>query len=301
MSITDHIAIVALVGEEADIDTSTLFKPASGIGSPIDNFVAHGNAINRIMARAGDEPSPELSSLVVLGYLSAVETYFRTLLSRLVHIDPVTEQMLGDRQVTFATARARPRESLAESLYEDSFASVKELKSKLTEIGFKIPPVIENTFPLYDKICHLRHCCVHRFGYLGSKNAFDLGVRDHNPLIGHLFSAAPDDLEKIADVLRRFLTQCNNHLYRFVVDRTIDSQNKDDSPFDWRWTWRFEDDVVRFRPYYDLFTLHNTQPASANIEAAYRGFHESNLKKIEGMQRRQSGRGNRPNGDQPPA
>ena len=106
------------VGPIPTIDTARLFRPAKEDLSPIDKFIANTNAINKILAGAvsGGSPSPELCSVVVQGYLSAVETYFRTLLSRLVHIDPLSQKAMEKKQLSFSVAMSRPRDTLAEAL-----------------------------------------------------------------------------------------------------------------------------------------------------------------------------------------
>ncbi|MGW9232844.1 hypothetical protein ACWGPT_18460 [Pseudorhizobium sp. NPDC055634] len=293
MSEQAHLAIVALApsDDKAPVVTKDLFREPASQGSPIDNFIAHTNAINKLLAKIEGEPEPEVCSVVLLGYLSAVETYFRTLLSRLAHTDVVTGQMLGDKPLTYAVAISRPRESLAEALYEDSFASSKELSKRLGEIGFKIPQSMDQDLKEYDNICHLRHCCVHRFGYLGTKNAYELGIREHRQLIGHVFSATLPELDNIADSLQQFVKQCNNHLYKFVVDRTIDFQNRHDNPFDWSWTWQWKADKRRFTPYYDLFALQNTKPSTPPVKEVYEAFRTMNAKKVKAMSARKGKQG----------
>lgn len=286
MSEQAHLAIVVLAPPEPDkerVVTKNLFRQPRSQGSPIDNFISHTNAINKLLAKIDGEPEPEVCSVVLLGYLSAVETYFRTLLSRLAHADPVTADKLGDRQITYAVAMSRPRESLAEALYEDSFASAKELTKRLNEIGCKLPSSMDADLVEYDNICHLRHCCVHRFGSLGTKNAYELGIEDHRGLIGHIFSTSLSDLNGIADALQQFVKQCNNHLYKFVVDRTIDSQNQGGSPFDWNWTWAWGADWRRYKPYYELFALQTTKPSTLPMKEMYEAFKVANLSKVTAM------------------
>jgi len=270
------------------IDTTRLFKLMGEVRSPIDNFIANTNAINVILAGAtnGKDPSPELCSVVVLGYLSAVETYFRTLLSRLAHIDELTMESLGQKQLQFSVAMKRPRESLAEALFEDSFASVKELKIRLGDIGMsRLPDEIEAALGTYESICHVRHCCVHRFGYLGNKNANDLGMSKHHHLIGGLFSASTDDLANIADALQVFVKTCNNHIFKFVTERTVTAQNDPKHKYEWgwMWSWKYKADKRRFKPYYDLFALVVGRPASVELKEAYRQFREANASKVAAM------------------
>ncbi|WP_158873916.1 hypothetical protein [Antarcticirhabdus aurantiaca] len=289
MSGPAHPPLVA-VGEIPHIDTARLFRPVDSQPSPIDNFIANTNAINKILvnATASEAPTPELAAVVVLGYLSAVETYFRTLLSRLAHVDPVTMLKLGSKQISFAVAMSRPRETLAEALYEDSFASVKELKSRLNEIGMaNLPSELANALATYDKICHVRHCCVHRFGYLGTKNANDLGLSTHAHLVGQIFTADVDGLNDIADALQQFVKALNNHIFRFVTDRTVDDQNGPNPQCGWRWTWDVDADADAFAPFYDLFAVRRGTPPSVGAAEAYRTFRDLNLRKARKMEERQ--------------
>lgn len=277
------------IGPVPVIDPTRLFRPAQGNFSPIDNFMANTNAINKILVQAASDgrPSPELCSIIVLGYLSAVETYFRTVLSRLIHVDPISLRAVGNKMVPFSVAMSRPRETLAEALYEDSFASVRELKARLAEVGMgKLPQEIDTALVEYEKICHVRHCCVHRFGYLGPKNAADLGLADYQQLIGSIFVASQDELSDIADALQQIVKSCNNHLYRFVIDRTVDDQNKADGACAWKWTWSYSKDRKYFDPYYELFALRNGVPSSVPVKDAFKQFAVLNAKKADAMLKR---------------
>lgn len=265
-----------------------MFVHSNDVWSPIDKFVANTNAINVILAgaTANGNPTPELCSIVVLGYLSAVETYFRTLLSRLAHIDELTTEALGHKQLLFSVAMKRPRESLAEALYEDSFANVKELRTRLAEIGMKqLPGEIEGALGTFESICHVRHCCVHRFGYLGNKNAQDLGMSKHQHLIGGIFSPSSDDLANIADALQVFVKTCNNHVFRFVTDRTVTAQGDPRREFEWSWNWLWDyrKDRKRFKAYYDLFAVVKGIPSSVSLKEAYSQFKDVNAAKVTAM------------------
>jgi hypothetical protein len=289
---TGHIKPpIVQVGPIPTIDTTALFRPVSEVTSPIDKFIANTNAINKILigATANEAPSPELCSVIVLGYLSAVETYFRTLLSRLVHIDPITMRLMGQKTLLFSVAVSRPKDLLAEALYEDSFASSKELRSKLTEIGMsRLPEEIESALKEYNKICTVRHCCVHRFGYLGTKNATDLGISDHQHLIGGIFIATVDQLSDIADALQQFVKTCNNHIYRFIMDRTVDDQNNSNHLWHWKWSWSYPKDKRYFEPYYSLFALRSGKPVSAPMRDLYSQFQQENARKVAAMNERRN-------------
>ncbi|MCV4861498.1 hypothetical protein OFB63_36165, partial [Escherichia coli] len=55
------------------------------------------------------------------------------------------------------------------------------------------------------KVCELRHCCVHRFGKLGSKNAIRLGLAEHMKHLEKPIILNNDDLEQIAFIVENFI------------------------------------------------------------------------------------------------
>ncbi|MCV5062705.1 hypothetical protein OFM35_29945, partial [Escherichia coli] len=61
----------------------------------------------------------------------------------------------------------------------------------------------------YESICQMRHCCVHRFGKLGVKNAIALGLEDHKSLIEKPVALNKDDLSQIADSLFSLVKSIN--------------------------------------------------------------------------------------------
>lgn len=93
--------------------------------------------------------------------------------------------------LTYGTAVHHKKIYLAESLMEDfNFSSAENIRNALKIFaGIKgaRPSEIERALNDYQKICEMRHCCVHRFGKLGSKNAIKLGIETHNEIFKSLF------------------------------------------------------------------------------------------------------------------
>jgi len=114
------------------LDTATWFdrEHANTECSPIDEFVINLYAINRIYlgAEAREEYSPMLGSLVYLGMVSAAESYFRSLLRRLILTDHVCISNASNRMVSYGAVLHHTDDLLPEALLEGiSLASKKML------------------------------------------------------------------------------------------------------------------------------------------------------------------------------
>ena len=100
----------------AQLDTSTWFDRAHTTSeeSPIDEYLANLAGINRLYLQAENrgDYTPVLGSLVYMGMVSAAEGYFRSLLRRLILLDPGLpgERLEPNRQLRRGVA---PREEPA--------------------------------------------------------------------------------------------------------------------------------------------------------------------------------------------
>jgi len=190
------------VAQEADwpgAGASVVTEPASAEGSS---------------AWCEDDVTLQLNNLVFLGYMSAVESYFRCLTRQLIWADEFTAEAVQDVKITFGAARHAEPGLLPEVLMEDmtfiTLDSVKDLLVKVIGIGMeRITDLIKE----YDRICQLRHCIVHRFGRLGSKNAMKLGFGTHRTLLERKIKIRSAQLEALAFNLLNFVKAINNHIY----------------------------------------------------------------------------------------
>jgi hypothetical protein len=260
-------------------DTTAMFGKDGGDDnvSPIDVFISNTNSLNTLYVGhlSGQVPLPaELGTLVLLGYMSAVESYFRAVLRGAIRIDRRAQRSVELMQVTYGAAVHHRPELLPEALFEGtSFAGKKGaidfVKSVLGLTG-NLPATIDSVLPPFLAICELRHCCVHRFGKLGSQNAIRLGLGEHSTLIERPFQPAVDDLQEIGDVLRTFTKAINNWLWSELIKRTVRQRPQDTDVVDWSWTLK-EDEVV-FRRYHTLFASVTDSPPSPSAEEAYNSF-----------------------------
>jgi hypothetical protein len=131
----------------------------------------------------------------------------------------------------------------------------------------------------FKKLCEVRHCCVHRFGKLGSQNAMRLGFDTHGPMIEQPFSPSLNDTVQIAGSLQTMVKTANNFLFREVLNRTVGASLDGNLP--WSWHWHKGRDRGRFGLYYDLFAIKLARPGTAPASELYDSFKGENAKRIE--------------------
>lgn len=261
--------------------THSLFRAGhvDANNSPVDRFINNTNAINVIYLPGGVVLSAELSNLVLLGYMSAVESYFRALIRGLINIDDHTRIIAEPLPLSFGAALHHDPKLLPEALLEDvSFAGASAISRTMDDIiGIKGKQPIEVTRIIgeYRKICEIRHCCVHRFGRLGANNAIRLGLQAHSTVLEKPFAPTKDALQEIADLLRSFVKTLNNYIFRSVLDRTAAIGAYDERIVHGEWAWDFRRDRARFLRYYELFCSKSDVPASPAALELYQSFRSS--------------------------
>jgi hypothetical protein len=247
--------------------------------SPIDQFIANTEVINIIYMPAPDPLPAEFGTLVLLGYMSAVESFFRALLRGLINIDEHTRRLAEPMNVSFGAALHHRPSLLPEALFEEmSFAGLRNIEIMLREIiGIKgqFPGEILTVLSEFKKVCELRHCCIHRFGKLGAKNAITLGLERHSQILEHPFSPTKDNLQEIADLLRTFAKTINNFIFHSVLNRTTDTRYRHVGDTEQKWSWNYNQDRKYFVRYYTLFAATIDSPPSPPARIVYDSFREA--------------------------
>ena len=212
-----------------------------------------------------DELTYQLNNLIFLGYVSAVESYFRCLTRQLVGADDFIAENVADQKITYGAAKHSSKELLPEAFLEEMTFISKDAVEKLLNQIFKVSPQnLAEPLSEYNNICQLRHCIVHRFGKLGTNNAIKLGLRTHATLFGKPIRLSSSDLSAIAFTLVNLVKAINNHVYVHVLQRTA----KDDPT----WHWNFEHDRPRFEKLYSVFCTTIDPSPSPSCEDAYNAF-----------------------------
>lgn len=259
------------------LDTSLLFdsQHQESKNSPIDEFLLRLAALNRLtLSSSPTTPNKPLNGyttlqgqLLLLGAIAAVESYFRTVLRRLIHIDPVSNQSAHQREISYAAALHLTKDMLPEAILEKySFTSEKNITDAIRDlIGIKgkFPPEVDIVISDFAQICHLRHCAVHRFGKLGANNAIALGLDKHKELLEKPLELTYEALQISLAVATALVKTINNFLFNQVISRIPRNS----------WRFQYSADKELFASYYHIFndTL-SVSGKSPELRATYDEF-----------------------------
>lgn len=176
------------------LDTFSLFNMDEEIAaSPIDIFVGRNR---KLMIKLGElerqsilnpDEDAYIYNLFLLGFVSNVESYFRSVIRSSILIDPLCYKSCLEQQLTYAAAVHHKIELLPEALLENcTFISLSNISKtissylniQITKQGTENLALIKE-IEMFEQLCELRNCIVHRAGLLGSKNAVKLGIDHH--------------------------------------------------------------------------------------------------------------------------
>ena len=284
----DFSAITTVGAFSTTFDTAKLFDVSyTETGdSPVDQFIKNANALNLIYLKIKPPIDPVLASLVFLGYISVFESYIRALIRGVIYIDEYAQRLVEKKSVSFGAAVHHSPKLLPEALLEEkSLAASNNIKTTLENyIGVKlqssdiIKPLAE-----FNKLCHLRHCCIHRFGKLGTNNAIELGLPTHKHLLEKPVIFKIEDIDNVVDTLRTLVKVINNETFKHILNRSV-IYNKDNidknikfkdyaGPFySLSWSWVYKKDKKRFTKYYKLFATKEDSIPSPSASELYRRF-----------------------------
>jgi hypothetical protein len=265
------------------LDTVNWFNGShsTAVQSPVDEFRSNLSQINvlYLQAEARGEYKPMLGSLVYLGMVSAAEGYFRSLLRRLILIDPACQHNASSRTVTYGAALHHERDLLPEALLEGlSLASTKNVASELKTLcnisqmskDGAVPVALQQLFQNFEAICQVRHCGIHRFGKLGSQQALRLGMDLHKPLLEKPLELTVQHLQDIAEALEALVRAVNSYCFADILKKTHTAGptgKERDKLYQVAWQLDWTLDEERFTSYYDIFaSLGGSQPSASTRE-----------------------------------
>ncbi|WP_431113175.1 hypothetical protein [Variovorax paradoxus] len=271
--------IVTVRPTRQPIDTAALFDAsyAEAKQSPVDQFLENCLALNRQWSSLGptEEVVPEVSRLILVGYVSAVEGYMRSLIRKLIHCDPYAQALCATQQLSYAAALHHEPDMLPDALLEEvSFSTQKEIEKSLPKyIGLKgLSAGSKRLVEEFDQILHLRHCCTHRFGKLGAKNATALGLQTHSSLLEKPVKLSKAALESVADLTFTMVKSINNDVFTFVLHRAATERLPDASTPGLGWKWNKAQDRKMFARYYDMFASTRDAQPSPTRDSLYELF-----------------------------
>lgn len=210
----------------------------------------------------------QLSNLVILGFVSAVESYCRCIIRRLLILDKESQKSSYKHQVTYGAAVFHNENLLPEALLEGaSFHNPINIKNGLKEfLGIQVltqhDSELKDAFENYNIVGHLRHCVVHRAGLLGSKNAIELGIDEHNVFLEKPIDVDLPAIQEIGFTCDNLIKLLNDRLFSKVLYRTAKNIN---------WTGDLRKDKKYFKPYFSLFCP-QSRFSNEELKTSYHSF-----------------------------
>ena len=153
-------------------------------------------------------------------------------------------------------------EALLEEISFTNGLNIKETMNHFLGVKFENSEPLNTVFKEFTKICQLRHCVVHRFGFLGSYNAIELGLSEHKLFLEKPIQIDFDHLNEIVQICENLVKVINNYLYCEILQRTF--QNRTEI-----WHFDFRRDKKTFKKYFDLF---KDSSSRINDKEVYRTF-----------------------------
>jgi hypothetical protein len=246
----------------ATLNTENLFRDLSEtVESPIDMYVKRNKSLMMKLGefeRAGlldneVEDDRHIYNLFLLGFISNVESYFRSIIREVIKRDIHAYNCCLEEPLTYAAAIHHESKFLPEALLEEcTFISKKNIADSIKKfLGINLNSQeaesleLNSCLELFEQLCQLRHCIVHRAGLLGSKNAIKLGINEHKNYFEKPITLNIDFLQNASVICLNTVRTNNSLLFNRLVTRYIKS-NKNIS-------WDYRVDVKWFKPYYTLF------------------------------------------------
>ncbi|MGR5150615.1 hypothetical protein [Photobacterium swingsii] len=204
------------------------------------------------LASQNNEEWTKLSNLLILGFISSVESYVRCLLRRVLLIDEEAKSKSYNKTVTYGAAIHHDKNLLPEAIMEDcsfhSAGNIKETVKSVTGINLnnlKKNPELATAFSDFDFIGQLRHCVVHRSGLFGSNNALSLGLDKYHEYLEKPIKLDLSVVQEAAKACDTLVRELNDTLFREFLSRTINI-------YDWKGDLR--SDAKYFDKYFDVFS-----------------------------------------------
>lgn len=224
------------------------------------------------------------ANLVLLGSISAVESYMREVIRKCIIIDVKCKTKCEIHNITYGAAISHKPELMPEAILEDvSFASKKNITDSLKDfLGIKghIDSSLVSALNEFSKVCQIRHCLVHRYGKLGTKNAIALGLNSHSDSIEKPLSFNYTNLQECLAICSSLAKEVNNFVFKKILKRLIcDDSNNDRKLTNIVWKWHYGQDRKLFKLYHDTLVSQVSNPGThSNAREAYdlyKEFYES--------------------------
>ncbi|MBL4904491.1 MAG: hypothetical protein JKZ00_00315 [Flavobacteriaceae bacterium] len=264
------------------MDTTSLFDQGFTESNtpPIDTFISKIGTLSMITNPTHYDSLA--ANLIILGSVSAVESYMREVIRKCVILDSESRIKCEKLQLTYGAAISHDKTLMPEAILESySFTSKSSVVNSLRELlGIKGNPdnSVDEALNEYGKVCHLRHCLVHRYGKLGTRNAIELGLDKHKKCIEKPLDIDFSSLQDCQAICLSVVKEINNYIFRKLLLRLIlDDKNKKMTTVVWK--WNYNQDRKLFLTYYNVLVSNSATPSThlsaKNAYDKYRIFYNS--------------------------
>jgi hypothetical protein len=240
-------------------------------GSPIDEFTARIRVVNKLSPQPTQFDAYQ-GQLVLLGTVAAVESFLRAIFRKAISMDLVCQEKALKKDVSYAAALHLTPELLPEALLEKiSFTSSDNIEKALREllgVSGELPADVKSVIDDYVKVCHLRHCAVHRFGKLGASNAVHLGILEHKVLLEKPLILDYVALQNAIAIATAFVRTLNSFLFNVLLSRLPDGY----------FSGVYGVDRGQFLAYYGMFADKTSSNRSAAPRFVYADFQRERTK-----------------------
>lgn len=148
--------------------------------APIDDYYEYARSILTLGDAAQLDANVVLGRLLLLGLVSAVEQYFRSVAVRILAFCPRARRTAADQTLPFGSLDYYDSAELAFGILEGhSLAGKQEIRGRLAKVlGVNVGEGTPEAAALdeFEKVCALRHACVHSRGELSAGNARTLSL-----------------------------------------------------------------------------------------------------------------------------
>lgn len=191
--------------------------------SPIDEFYVYIQEILPLGKEDDLRNNNVLGRILLLGLVSGVELYFRSIIAKIISICPIARDHASKHLLSLASLDYYGPDRVGLGLLEGtSFATEGEIArqtDRLLGVKWNQNSSTDVAIKKFEMLCHLRHAAVHSRGELSSGNLRSLGIRDRQSRKA-LFVMLPQ-LHEAAVTCQSAVRAYNLYLYRKSVERWI--------------------------------------------------------------------------------
>ena len=189
--------------------------------SPIDRFYNTCSEYIKLTRPETINICSDLTRLLLMGYVSAVEEYLRNIICNIINICDYAKDLVSEKPIKFGAIDVYEPNKLAVGLFDSaSFASEKEIKSRTKDflgIDIKVGSSLDVALKNFNKVCNLRHCSIHCGGILNAHNAKELELSKDE--VGKKLNPNDTQLQQILDICYSFVKTYNKYTFDRIVER----------------------------------------------------------------------------------